>query len=292
MLLGDILNYCPEPVDFNSPEMKGYTKKYLVISTYRNPFVYVTDKYPPTKNENEFEPERRDFVFIVVTEKVNIDYLCYYLILNRYLFKKNHDLGEKFYLDNLTVEFILGALDDYEDFPNTDKQNALADHISNLYEMTISSIDREIRNRIYKISKYMEDIDYSEVSHYKGSEIYEVIDNEKFFKNILKGKSEDPIEEYINILKPDKVYGEYLVHYLFYNEKLLDYDNYINRKYNINEFKHDEVCLDLPDKRSTQREEMYDVIFNKHYKLKELYEKRRQAKLALREIMHQLSPNS
>jgi hypothetical protein len=267
MKLSEIITHI---TDFsNHPEGVDY----LLISKYETPHITII-RYFTNNNDDKM---------IFKSDKVNMEYLEYYLIMNMKLLKKGGNVtrNENGYdLDHLTPEYI-GNIE-IKTLPPIEVQETLLESIRKIYDMDIDLTDEEI-NKLFNINFDIINNNLINNKYYGGSELFKITNVTLFFKNVLKGICDKNINECIEIIKPDIIMVQYLIYYLHYNKSLLDLTNYKYYEFDINEFHGESINMKLPCLEDQQT--IVSNIEGRHKLIMELKVEKKESKLFLRNMI-------
>lgn len=267
MKLSDIITHFVDHPD----HLKKPVKQYILFSKYRRPYITLVD------NLNDLNSE--SFAYVAKNpEVINLEYLYYYIRLHMGLLRgPGFKEGNQYGLDHMNLEFINNV--ELPSLPSVEIQNVLVPFIRKLYKIEL--IDSNI-DELFCVG-----YNYLDSAPEEGAyELFKIRDRELFFKNIKKGKFIDPINDYIEILKPELLNEKYLVYYLYYKEALEDSSNYYRNYFNFENFHTDYLHICLPSmSRQKLIIETMDII---HNKIRKLMAKRRANKLALRKLIDEV----
>lgn len=271
MKLSEIITYCADS------HIEGI--QYLIINGYETPHVRV-DSYPTYLEDD-------DMVF--KSDKVNIDFLSYYLNLNIHLFKKGGNIGRNasgYELNHLTPEYIGNIeIPDFLSSPGRDIQDRLAKPIGKLYYNLIELVHYKIRDLFCKNNNLVLNHSYNIIKYSGLLDLCEITNTTLFFRNMLKGNI-NPNNNYLVNIEPRFVTTEYLLYYLYYSNELFCEDNYNNGEFDINEFNGS--CLELELPILDDQIKIVQSIYNNHTKLLKLKKKLKESKAMLRELINNL----
>lgn len=276
MKLSEIItNFVDHPEHPNEP-LEGY----LLFSRFRKPHIKIVENLDDLNDEK--------FAYRVINPmKVNIEYLYYYLKLNMGLFREKYvNKSDKYELDHLTVEFINNIeIPISPAWYNIEIQNLTVKFVRILYEVSIESIDSKLDKLLQKGFNCLNLITnkHTEVN---SSDLYKIKNKELFFSNIKKGKFQDPINDYIEIINPDILDEEFLIYYLYYTGALNNPDNYYRDNHNFGEFHTG--YLNIPLSTKSEQKMIVNELVNIHDKIRKLLAKGRANKLALRKLVDEL----
>lgn len=196
MKLSDIVEYV-EPIK-DDKVIEG--EEYLLFCNYRKVEICTTGILHSMNTENNFAYRIKN------KNEVNTKYLFYYLKLHMKLLKM---------MGNLSVDVINNI--EIPELPNIEIQNKLVPFISTLYEMGITSIDSNIGQLFYENYIQFDCVIESCSEDCKNiNDLFKITNEELFSKNVTKGKFQDPIEDYIQILAPAEIDEKFLVYFLYY----------------------------------------------------------------------------
>ena len=182
-------------------------------------------------------------------------------------------------LDHLSVDFINDI--EIPELPSLEIQNVATKFLRRLYEVDIDFIDSRIEGEFEESAIF---IQRRTQNYNECSDLIRVKNKELFYKNIKKGKFQDPIEDYIEILKPDLIDEEYLLYYLYYTGVLDKMSNHYVRKHQ--DFNNGNLEIRLV----SLLEQQFIIVSLRDYhtKIKKLIAKRRANKLELRKLMDEM----
>jgi len=206
-------------------------------------------------------------------ELINLEYLYYYLVLNTKLFK--NEISDANFINNVELPDSLLQYD-----------MKLLENIRKLYEEGIDSCDIEIDQHSCAV---VNNIDLSAIcskSYVRttASELFKITNKELFSKNVKKGNFKDPIEDYIEILKADLVDKEFLLYFLYYTCSVSAPSGHSRYQCYIDDIELDKLNLLLPG--ILDQKDMIPSIKEIHNKISKLLTKRKEAKLALRQLIN------
>lgn len=214
-------------------------------------------------------------------EEVNLKYVYYYFMLHKNLLREP---GSK-KMDHLNVEFINNIeLPSWSNInaPNIDMQNMMANILRGWYKI----IRIDYNKKISRVFLRCYNLIFSAVSRYgiiKNSEFCRVTNKEKFFKNIKNCKLRDPIEDYIEILKPELLNKKFLVYYLCYGDQTNNPIEFCISWYASETFNTDNFDIKVPS--IGKQESVVKEIDPIHGELQKLITEKRNTKLNLRTLV-------
>jgi len=250
MKLSEIL----EHVDMSNVEPND--EEYILFSNYSIPPVLVVTDLKAYRPELIIPYKAKNI------EEVNLEYLGYYFKLHLGLLRGP---------DKLSVEFINNI--ELPSLPNITMQNKLIPFIYALYGIGILELDDKISQLLC--------INYKRLNHATekydsiiASELFKILDKDMFTKNVERGKFQDPIKNYIKILKPELLDENFLVYYLYYTNTSMMHDCY------------EELRINLPSlskQKSLSKLAEYD-----HNQMEKLIDARRANKLIIRKLIDEV----
>jgi hypothetical protein len=259
-----------------------YTENILLFNKYEKPYIRIIK----SSEHNDKYLDKEYLIFTNINSNVNLEFLCYYLRLNMRLLRNNSsEFINQFGLDHLNVEFINNI--EISNLPNVEVQNKLAKIISELYDTNIESVDNKIIKLLDKSRLSLQNDELYTESRMKLGELFEITDMKLFFKNVLKGKFKNNYEEYINILRPDLLSGDYLVLRLYFDKVLYDESNYYVNENNIKNFDISNMIIPITSRKYQIVPRVLMALKNEE-KIMPLRKKQRRNKLILRALLNNL----
>jgi len=273
MKLSEIITHCVDHL----------ADQYLLFSKFEKPYISIVDNLDNLKDNC--------FPYVVKNSgEVNLEYLYYYLRLHMKLLRVPESDGNvgRYGLDHLSIDFInniiLPALPEQSVWMNIEKQNLLVGFIKRLYELSIENIDSKIdRLRNVKSQHMIQTL--CQRMEMNSSELYKIKDMKLFFKNVKKGKLQNLVTDYIEILNPNILDRDFLVLYLYYTKDLDNPTNYyrVEDESKFGEFHTRYInipMLSLHEQRVTM-----SFILTTHIEIGKLRTELRANKLALRKLV-------
>lgn len=252
---------------------------YLLIDKLNKPHITIINSHVDTYH---YHGDNCEEFLTFKSDKVNIEYIGYYLILNmkRLIIGDNKVVKYKdgYELDHLTVDFIYNIDVTLPDLETQNKcMTVLRPEYIKLY--TLRKLKCDTFNRNKKIFSEFENNATREKCNM--ANLCKIKNIDLFFSRILKGNLDDPTE-YLEV--SDKVNAEYLVYYVYYGDFL--YNIY---KYNDMEIsKRSAFCLnriyvDLIPIKDQNR--IVDVFKSYHDFILDVINIKRETKTFLRELI-------
>lgn len=241
-------------------------EEYLVFYKYKLPIIRLH------KDSQGNIQENKCLKFKV--REVNPKYLYYYLISNMNLFKDS-DTGIFTIKDIDSIYNI--EIDDLTEM-HIGLQKSLAEFMDEFYEYEIIPLEKSIKS-LFKQNREFLHIQTEELMGKDGDDVFEILDNKKFIKSVRNGKFKDPIKSYSTIYSQDLLYPAYLEYYLYYHYM----DVYHFRELNTYD-------IDIPFPPIGEQHRIVEEMKNRHNKMLQLQEKKRKAKLVLREASNLMIP--
>lgn len=244
MKLSDILEY----VNANPND-----KEHLLFYNSYGPRFMIVENLKCFDNKKSFSYRVKN------PRKVNLEYIYYYLKLHMGLLNESDILNVEF-IDNI----ILPSL------PSKYAQDLVVPFIRNLYEIGILELDDKIGQLDTDICAKFDYI-CEKYDAVPSSELFKIKDKDMLLRNIQKGKFQDPVEDYIEILKPELLDGEYMAYYIHYANQLNIIDTMLT------------VLPSLSEQKSIAMHTMCE-----HNNLENLRSERRRNKLIIRRLIDEL----
>lgn len=291
MKLSDVIT-CFTGIEDEPDNSTKPTNKYLLFSKYEKPYVtLVKNLYTLDEGGSAYVAKHSEIINseiinseIINSEIINLEYLYYYIRLHMRLLRgKGFKESDQYEFNHMNSEFINNI--ELPSLPSVDTQNELTPFIRKLYNIEIGILDDDI-DELYCEGYYRLD---DMVENYKGeyaNKLFRIRNRELFFKNIKKGKFQNPVKDYIEIFKPELLDEKYLVYYLHYDAVLEDPGNYHRTSSGFGEFHTGCLHIRLPN--IGEQKSIVSFLDNIQEKIKELRAKRRANKLILRKLMDEV----
>jgi len=255
MRLSEVLVYYDPQSDSQHDSHYDPDKKYLVFR--RGGSLIITKDLKYFNNEG-------DFPYVLKYRKVvNLEYLYYYFKLHMGLLQgPEYNKDNMPRLDHLNVEFInnikIPKLSERISFKI---QKKLVPFIRRLYEADIGYFDNKIEelfeDSCANFDCVMESDDVIDIST-----LYKIKNQEMFSYNTRTGKFQDPIGDYVEILKPEILDEEFLVYCIHYTDR-------------------NDICLPSLSKQKEIMESVKPI----HDNMNKLKAEQRENKLTLRKLI-------